>query len=168
MNVTAALADIRNKIHDKDTIEMTDEELLICLNEAIQYVSSYLAGANSPVAVADITLSAEETTLPQNFVKTAGTYPVKITGNSMKWLGYEAGQTMKLRYFFTPAAVVATDNMPFFHDALNQITIKLAAIYAGNQLEAEISQDKALLDEVNMLLAQAAGNGIPQAGGGAT
>ena len=64
MNVTAAIADIRNKIHDKDTIEMTTEELLICLNEAIQYVSSYLAGTNSPAVVADITLTAEETALP--------------------------------------------------------------------------------------------------------
>lgn len=168
MNVTAALADIRNKIHDKDTIEMTTEELLICLNEAIQYVSSYLAGTNSPAVVADITLTAEETTLPENFVKTAGTFPVKITGNTMKWLGFTEGDTMKLRYFSTFEEVDETDEMPFKHDALNQITIKLAAIYAGNQLEAEISQDKALLDEVNTLLAQAAGNGIAQAGGGAT
>ena len=86
----------------------------------------------------------------------------------MKWLGYAEGQTMKVRYFSTCPAVVENGVMPFAHDALNQITIKLAAIYAGNQLEAEISQDKALLDEVNALLAQAAGNGIAQAGGGAT
>ena len=165
MNVSEALDKIRTKIHDDDTIAMTDEELLTCLNEAIQYVASYLVGAKSPVMAHDMVIVAEETTLPQNFVKPAGVYPVKITGNTLKWLDYEAGQTMKLRYFSTPTPATAEGTMPFVHDALLQITIKLAAIYAGNELEAEISQDKALLDEVNALLAQAAGNGIPQAGG---
>lgn len=166
MNVSDALADIRFKIHDTDVIEMTDEELLICLNEAIQYVSSYLIAANSPAIVADMVVEAEETELPVNFVKTAGIFPIKVTGNVMRWLDYEEGETMNLRYFASCETVSETDAMPFDHDALNQITIKLAAIYAGNQLEAEIAQDKALLDEINMAIAQAAGSGL--AGGGAS
>ena len=164
MNVSDALADIRFKIHDTDVIEMTDEELLICLNEAIQYVASYLIGANSPAIVANMTVSEKETTLPVNFVKTAGVFPIVVTGNTMRWLDYEEGQTMKLRYFASCEPVFETDEMPFKHDALNQITIKLAAIYAGNQLEAEVSQDKALLDEINAAIAQAA---FGVAGGGA-
>ena len=166
MNVSEALADIRFKIHDTDVIEMTDEELLICLNEAIQYVASYLIAANSPAIVADMVVTAEETTLPSNFVKTAGVFPIKVTGNTMLWLDYEEGQTMKVRYFASCTPVSETDAMPFDHDALNQITVRLAAIYAGNQLEAEIAQDKALLDEINMAIAQAVGNGL--VGGGAT
>ena len=166
MNVSEALANIRFKIHDTDVIEMTDEELLICLNEAIQYVASYLIAANSPAIVADMVVTAEETTLPTNFVKTAGMFPIKVTGNTLKWLDYEEGQTMKVRYFASCTPVAETDTMPFNHDALNQITIKLAAIYAGNQLEAEIQQDKALLDEINAAIAQAAGSGV--VGGGAT
>ena len=166
MNVSEALADIRFKIHDTDIIEMTDEELLICLNEAIQYVASYLIAANSPAIVADMVVTAEETTLPANFVKTAGVFPIKVTGNTMLWLDYEEGQTMKVRYFASCAPVSETDAMPFDHDALNQITVRLAAIYAGNQLEAEIAQDKALLDEINMAIAQAAGSGL--VGGGAS
>lgn len=165
MNVSEALADIRFKIHDTDVIEMTNEELLICLNEAIQYVASYLIGANSPAIVANMIVSEEETTLPVNFVKTAGVFPIVVTGNTMRWLDYEEGQTMKLRYFASCEPVLETDEMPFKHDALNQITIKLAAIYAGNQLEAEVSQDKALLDEINAAIAQAA---FGVAGGGAT
>ena len=159
MNVSEALADIRFKIHDKDEIEMTTEELLICLNEAIQYVSSYLIAANSPAIVADMVVEAEETELPVNFVKTAGIFPIKVTGNVMRWLDYEEGATMNLRYFASCETVMEADEMPFKHDALNQITIKLAAIYAGNQLEAEVTQDKALLDEINAALAQAAGGG---------
>ena len=171
MNVSDALADIRFKIHDTDTIEMTDTELLTCLNEAIQYVGSYLCGANSPISVIDLVMNTETITLPSNFVKTVGIYPLRITGNTIQWLDYTAGDSIKIRYFATPAKVTAESTMPFQHDALNQITIKLAAIYAGNQLEAEISQDKALLDEINTLLAQAVNNpvgGVVGAGGGET
>ncbi len=157
MNVSEALTDIRRKIWDKDKITMDDDDLLTCLNEAIQYVASYLISENSPVLAHDIIINTETVTLPENYVKTAGLYPVKITGTTLKWLDYEAGKTMKLRYFSTCSKVAADGVMPFVHDALHQIIIKLAAIYAGNQMEADISQDKALLDEINAALAKTIG-----------
>jgi len=160
MYVTEALQDLRFKIHDKDIIEMTDDELVNCLNEAIQYVAAFLIGKNSPSIVSDMEITEEETTLPENFVKTAGVYPIKVTGNTMKWLEYEEDASMKLRYFASCPAVTINDEMPFHHDALNQVTIKLAAIYCGNQLEGEVSQDKALLDEINAALMQMTG-GVP-------
>lgn len=157
MDISEALQDLRFKIHDKDVIEMTDDELITCLNEAIQYVASYLVGQNSPVMVKNIVIDTEEYTLPENFIKTAGMFPIKITGNKLKWLDYEPGESLTVRYFSTCPAVTVNDEMPFAHDALNQITIKLAAIYCGNQLESDIGQDKALLDEVNAMLAQTIG-----------
>jgi hypothetical protein len=54
------------------------------------------------------------------------------------------------------------DEMPFHHDALNQQTIQAASIYAMNQIEADISQDKALMDEVNAALTQVIGGVIAQ------
>lgn len=168
MYVSEALTDLRFKIHDKDIIEMTDDELINCLNEAIQYVAAFLVGRNSPIMVKDMEIYHEETTLPENFIKTAGIYPIKITGNTMKWLEYkepeegsEEEPCIKVRYFATCPAVTINDEMPFAHDALNQTTIKLAAIYCGNQLENEIAQDKALLDEVNAALSATIG-GVPQ------
>ena len=157
MYVTEALKDLRFKIHEKDIITMTEDEVVNCLNEAIQYVSAFLISRNSPILVDDITIDEAEITLPENFVKTAGLFPVKISGNKMKWLDYEAGSSINVRYFASCPAVTVNDEMPFSHDALNQIVIKLAAIYCGNQLESEISQDKALLDEINAALAQTIG-----------
>lgn len=166
MYVSEALQDLRFKIHDKDIIEMTDDELINCLNEAIQYVSAFLIGRNSAIMVKDMEISDEETTLPENFVKTAGIFPVKITGNKMRWLEYEEPEEeseekpfIKVRYFATCPAITINDDMPFAHDALNQTTIKLAAIYCGNQLESDIGQDKALLDEINAALASTIGIG---------
>ena len=160
MNVSEALADIRAKIHDQDVIEMTDADLLTCLNEAIQFISSFIIEAKSPLLVNDMTISAETTTLPDNFVKTAGMYPVKVTGNTLKWLDYEEGRTMKLRYFASCTPVTANGVMPFTQAALHQIIIKVAAIYAGNELEADISQDKILSDEESAALARVIGGAV--------
>lgn len=154
MNVSEALADMRMKLNDTDVIAMTDEELITCLNEAIQYVSSHLIAGNNPIMVNDMDVEEKTINLPENFVKTAGFFPVKITGNTMKLL---EAPPIKLRYFASCLPVDTYGIMPWNHDALNQITIKLATIYAGNQLEADVSQDKTLLDEINAALVQAVG-----------
>lgn len=154
INVSEALNDMRMKLNDTDVIAMTDEELITCLNEAIQYVASYLISANSPAMVNDLLIEDEITNLPGNFVKTAGTFPVRVTGDTIVLLGEPP---LRFRYFATCQLVDANGVMPFSHDALNQVTIKLASIYAGNQLEADVSQDKALLDEINALIAQTVG-----------
>ena len=160
MEVREALIQIRHIINDKDELELEDEELLMYLNKAIQYVSSYLIQANSPLIVQDMTVSTGTAELPKNYVKTAGGFPVKVTGNTLKWLDYESGKTLKLRYFATYELVEMDGEMPFHHDALNQQTIQAAAIFALNQVEADISQDKAILDEINAALANVIGGAV--------
>lgn len=152
MNVSEAISTVRSKIHDNDVIEMSNDDILVCLNEALQLISVYLIAADSPLMVNDMTVSAATAPLPDNFVKTAGGYPIKITQNTMRWLDYEAGKTLKVRYFATAGTVTADGTMPFAHDALNQIAIREAAIYCGNQLEADVSQDMTLTDETKAAL----------------
>ena len=82
MLVTQAIQEIRNKINDRDCVGLDDSELLSYLNEAIQQISSYLISVNSPTMIKELTIEDEnEIELPQNFVKTAGNYPLKITAN---------------------------------------------------------------------------------------
>lgn len=157
MNVSEALVNIRTKIHDNDEIEMKDADILTCLNEAIQFVCSYIIEAKSPLLVFDMEITTETAPLPDNFVKTAGKYPIKVTGNTLKWLDYIPGKTLHLRYFATCSPVTVTGTMPFTQAALHQVIIKVAAIYAGNQLEADISQDKVLSDEESAALARVIG-----------
>ena len=107
-----------------------------------------------------MTVSTETASLPDNFVKTAGMYPIKVTGNTLKWLDYEPGKTLKLRYFASCTPVTATGVMPFTQAALHQIIIKVAAIYAGNELEADITQDKVLSDEESAALARVIGGAV--------
>ena len=68
MNVSEALIEIRNKTNDRDEVGLDNEELLAYFNEAIQYISQYLAAANSPVLLQDMTISSATAQLPDNFI----------------------------------------------------------------------------------------------------
>lgn len=156
MLVKDAILDIRGKVNDNDVIEYTDEELLINLKEAIQFAGAYLVSVKSPLAVEEIVVEEEEFKLPANFTLTAGTFPIKITGDTCKLLDEPP---LKLRYFATYKDLEPEDEMPYNHAGIWQIIIKLAAIYALNRNEFNIQQDKALLDEINQQLANITANG---------
>ena len=154
MLVKAAIQEIRNKINDRDCVGLDDSELLSYLNEAIQQISSYLIGVNSPVMISDMTVEdSEEFTLPPNFVKTAGNYPLKITGNKATALF----SPMAIRYYASYQHVSLESSLPFAHNALEVIAIKLACVYANTQEHLDITQDKALIDELVTSLAGAIG-----------
>ena len=152
MKVETALYEIRNKINDRDEIGLDDEELLSYLNEALQYISSYLVSANSPLMIKKLDIETETSTLPDDFVRFVGLQPVKITGTEVEALD---DIPIKARYFANVKQVGIADNMPFTQLALNQVAIKLASIYAQNQQGLNVQQDKVLLDELNASIASA-------------
>ena len=61
MLVDVAINQIRDKINDRDEVGLDDNEILSYLNEAIQYVSSFLVGAGSPLVINDLTLTQKKT-----------------------------------------------------------------------------------------------------------
>lgn len=150
MLVTEAILNIRDKVNDRDVIEYTDEELLNNLKEAAQFVGTYLVSVNSPMAVDEFVIKSEEFDVPKNYTKSAGYYPIKVTGKKGVLLDKPP---LKVRYFATCKDLDFEDEMPYNHEGLWQIMIKLAAIYALNRNEFNVQQDKALLDEVNQQLA---------------
>lgn len=155
MNVSEALIAIRHKTNDRDEVGNSNEELLAYLNEAIQYISQYLIGANSPTMVQDAVVNESNSTeidLPPNFVKLCGTFPIRITGNKMQLLGE---LPIRFRYFASFPLVEMDGEMPFHHDELNQIAIRLACIYVSNQQELDVQQDQALLKEIQDSIAAA-------------
>lgn len=152
MLVDVAINQIRDKINDRDEVGLDDNEILSYLNEAIQYISSFLVGAGSPLFLNDLTLTETETALPKEFVRTAGKFPIKITGSTIKTLD---DPPVTIRYFANTKRVELDDDMPFQQMVLNQVCIKLAAIYCQNQQALDVSQDKALLNEINQAIAAA-------------
>ena len=152
MDITTAITEIRNKTNDRDKVGLDDSELLSYLNEAIQYIANYLISIKSPIVVADFTANTPTTTLPDNFAKLAGGFPVKRTGNEIQLL---VEPPIKIRYLVSYPTVTTSDDMPFEYESLNQSAIKLACIYANSQKQTDVTQDKSLLDEVNAAIERA-------------
>ena len=154
MLVTKAIDEIQNKINDRDKVGLDDTEILSYLNEAIQFISSYLIGANSPFIIKEILIEDIEYVLPANYVRCVGTYPAKITGNKLELFD---DPPMKFRYYESYKNVTKDDSLPFNHEALEQVAIKLACIYANAQEQLDVSQDKTLFDEMTSAIANAIG-----------
>lgn len=152
MLVDVAINQIRDKINDRDEVGLDDNEILSYLNEAIQYISSFLVGAGSPLLVNNLTLTEKATTMPKEFIRTAGSFPIKTTGHTIELLD---DPPVTIRYFANVPRVEMDGDMPFTQLALNQICIKLAAIFCENQEELDVSQDNALLQGFNQAIATA-------------
>lgn len=154
MNVSEALIDIRHKINDRDEVGLSNEELLAYFNEAVQYISQFLISVNSPVMLKDLTINAATGTLPVDYIKMAGIFPVKVTGRSVKLLDTPP---VTLRYFGVFDRAEMNEDVPLKNEALIRVAIRLAAIYANNQQELDITQDKALLADLQNAILSAVG-----------
>ena len=154
MNVSEALIEIRNKTNDRDEVGLSNEELLAYFNEAIQFISQYLAAANSPVLIQELSVSTAGMALPENFIKTAGVFPVRITGNTIQSVD-DTATTIRCYIGFGRADMM--DEVPLTNEALTRVAIRLATIYANNQQELDVTQDKALLAELQQSILAAVG-----------
>lgn len=151
-----AITEIRNKIDDKDNVSFLDSELLAYLNEAIQYISNYLISVNSPLMIKEVVIENKDFVLPKEYVKSCGTYPIKVTGTKVELIDEPP---IKFRYFESYPVVNDMDmELPFNNSVLDIVAIRLAVICAGNQLGADVSQDKTILDEINASIQSAISN----------
>lgn len=154
METKKAIERLRNAVHDISD-EYTEDTCIDFLNAAIHEVALLLIGANSPLMVHETILHDKET-LPERYIKSAGIYPVRITGNTVNLLLSETLEGLRFRYFATPALLDNTNGrLPFQHEAFNDYALKIATLFALNRNEFDISQDKALYDEFRTILSQA-------------
>lgn len=149
MQVRYAITEMRNKINDRDMVGLDDSELLSYLNEAIQLISTYMVGFNSPDFVEEQIVEEDHFEIPKNFYKFCGNYPLKRTGQTAELL---VEPPLKVRYFVAYPIAEADDEMPFSHIILNQLAIKIACTYAQNQEHEDISQDKGIIAEIQQAI----------------
>ena len=153
MQVKKAVADIKAAGHDISD-EYSIEECLGFLNTAINEVSSLLIAARSPMMAAEILLHDDES-VPERYVSPAGRYPIRVTGRKLQFIDRSLSE-IRFRYWQTmPLLESDAGEMPFPHEALNDYAVKVAVLLALNRNEYDISQDKALYDELRGLLAGA-------------
>lgn len=139
MKVTRAIERIKAETHDISE-EYSEQECLDFINTAIQQVSSLLASAKWPVLVQE-TLIMEGDSLPTNYLSACGTYPVSMTAGKVHLTDSNI-KNVRFRYFATPKLIESdNDELPFNHDAINEVIVKSAVLIALNQNEYDITQD---------------------------
>ena len=157
MKVSELEQEVRNRIDDKDGIgEFTDNELISYIKQAMNYIGAYFVTAGNPIALKELIVT-DNSTLPNDFIKTAGTFPLKITGKNVKLLaGYSSG--IKIKYFFQPENITASSTiMPYTDNATLNVILQLSVIFAQNQQKHYVTQDKAITAEIMTIINTAYG-----------
>lgn len=144
MKAEKAIARIKQETHDISD-EYSTERCIQFLNTAIQQVSSLLIAAKYPVLVKEMTMRNGDS-IPKNYMNLCGTYPVKMT-DGKAIITDDAYKSITIRYFATSDLIeYETDDMPYTHDAINDIIVKIAVLLALNENKYDITQDSNIVE----------------------
>lgn len=150
MKIETAIQRIKSAGHDISD-EYSDDRCLEFINNALQKVSALLIQARYPALVKE-TLVHDGDSLPDNYIQAAGTYPLRMTDGRAEII--DGSESVRFRYFATPVALTSGDiDMPYNHDAINEVVVRAAIILALNENEYEITQDSALYNDLQQAIA---------------
>ena len=148
------LAMVRKIINDEQATGFTEggnleepegtQELLTYLDRAVDEYSKRQAGAHDLRLVKRMTVN-NGANLPSDFISFCGQVPITLEGKVMNYYGYATNYTV--RYFARLPYITSysdTAVLPYDTDQANTI-MALAAIYALNKHEYNVSQDLMLL-----------------------
>ena len=153
MLVSTAVERIKSATHDISD-EYSNERCMEFLNNAIQQASSLLIAAKYPSLINEIVIHDGDT-LPTNFMATCGTYPLRMTGDTVRIIDSDY-EYVRFRYFATPNNVTElTDYLPFNHDGINEAIVRAAIILAQNENEYDVTQDLSLVNALQQAIAGA-------------
>lgn len=154
MTKTEIIALVRKLINDEQATGYTDNanleqpdgtaELINYLDRAVAAYSARQAEAGDLRLIKTLKVTSGMS-IPDEFLKFAGHVPVSVTGKTFSFYGRTS--TLPVRYFARLPYVSAygdKDTLPYEHDQEMSIAA-LAAIYALNKHEFNVSQDLALL-----------------------
>jgi hypothetical protein len=153
MLTTTAIKRIKAAGHDISD-EYSDERCVEFLNNALQQVSSQLIAAKFPTLVQE-TLVHDGDRLPKNYAQAAGLYPLRMTDNRAEIV--DGSESVRFRYFATPENLVGgeREELPYDHDAINEIIVRGAIILALNENEYDLTQDTSLWSALQTAVASA-------------
>jgi hypothetical protein len=150
MLITTAISRIKSAGHDISD-EYTNERCIEFLNTAIQQVSALLISAQYPALVKEILVHNGES-LPTNYMKACGTYPLRMTDNKVTIV--DDSESVRFRYWATPELLdESSGKLPYEHDAVNEVIVRLAVMLALNENEYDIGQDSGLLTQLQQAIA---------------
>ena len=122
MTVNQLLIKVRQKLNDMSKLKYSDEELIYCLNNAIDTVSLECSDSKTPEFVKEFQIKAGQTMeRPDDFIEFVGQYPIAFTEEgetvNMELLDQEYPCPMIVRYFaMRPKVKLLTDKVSFYRD----------------------------------------------------
>lgn len=148
MQVKEAIRRIRSAAHDV-TEEYDDADCVFAINLAVHELATTLIAGHYPGLIEEGDFRDGDV-VPEGFFKTAGLYPVRVTGGTVHMLG---GQDVQhLRYYVLPKDVALGGVMPFRLGLLNGLAIKIAVKMLSDENEFDISQDTGIQQEIQQAL----------------
>lgn len=142
MLVSEMIQIIRNRLNDREGVgDFEDDQLIDYLNQAINYISSYLVTTMNPLMVKSITL-ANGDELPEDFVKTCGNFPMLVEGRTVEL--FNPKKPLDVKYYFQLPQVEMEDEFPLKDLQSANLAIQLTVIFCMNQQRIDISQDQAI------------------------
>lgn len=152
MRLETAISRIKAAGHDISD-EYTKERCIEFLNTALQQTSSLLISAQYPALVKEV-LVRNGDRLPQNYMKAAGTYPIRMTAGRAEIV--DGSNSVRFRYWATPDLLdELTEELPYPHDAINDVIVRAATILALNENAYDVTQDSNLLTALQNAIASA-------------
>lgn len=152
MRLETAISKIKAAGHDISD-EYSNERCIEFLNTALQQTSSLLISAQYPALVKEV-LVRDGDSLPQNYMKAAGTYPIRMTAGRAEII--DGSNSVRFRYWATPDLLdELTEELPYPHDAINDVVVRAATILALNENEYDVTQDSNLLTALQNAIASA-------------
>jgi hypothetical protein len=172
---------LRAHLSDEQSIGWPDDaELLAYLDRAADYLSDQLIAEKDPVMLKEVSIGGHKPddiafndndiafydddplvpvesifTLPDDFVAFAGNVPVSVIGREVHLYDYSVSiNALYWSRLAHPSSIGGVDEAPYTGEQALSI-VDIARLFALNRNEYDISQDMALMGEINKAAAAA-------------
>lgn len=137
---------VRQRLGDMQKLSLSDEELIMSLNVAIDRLSEELAQDGNPELVKEVTVTDNSKAIrPDDFISLCGQFPVifiqERDGMKIQHMDPNYSGTMSIRYFASrPHVSNLTDTIPF-DKVLQQRQLVTYTVYDIKSITGEVKDD---------------------------
>lgn len=137
---------VRQRLGDMQKLTLSDEELLMSLNVAIDRLSLELSEASSPELIKTFNIEGTaKVARPEDFISLCGQFPVEyhqeVDGIKLSHMNPNHDGTLTVRYFASrPHVKVLSDTVPF-DKVLQQRQLVTYTVYDVKSITGEVKVD---------------------------
>lgn len=137
---------VRQRLGDMQKLNLSDEELIMSLNVAIDRLSEELAQDGNPELVKEVSITdASKAIRPDDFISLCGQFPVifiqESDGMKIQHMDPNYSGTMPIRYFASrPHVKNLTDTIPF-DKVLQQRQLVTYTVYDVKSITGEVKDN---------------------------